>query len=67
MLKEHKDRGIFVDGLSWDTVRNIRDIERAMDNGTKHRVTKGTDMNATSSRSHAIFTICIEASETKDG
>mmetsp|Transcript_29901 Transcript_29901/g.5399 ORF Transcript_29901/g.5399 Transcript_29901/m.5399 type:complete len:121 (-) Transcript_29901:411-773(-) len=48
-------------------VKSIQDIERTMEYGTRHRMTKGTDMNATSSRSHAIFTIYIESSKDYDG
>ena len=38
-----------------------------MEYGNNHRVTKGTNMNARSSRSHAIFTIYIETSEEVEG
>lgn len=66
-LKENRDNGIFIKNLSMHTVKTIEDIERTMEYGTRHRVTKGTDMNSTSSRSHAIFTIYIESSREYDG
>lgn len=66
-LRENKDKGIYVKGLSMMPVKSIKDIESAMEFGNKHRVTKGTNMNEKSSRSHAIFTIYIESTETKEG
>jgi kinesin family protein 3/17 len=66
-LRENKDKGIYVKGLSMMPVKSIKDIENAMEFGNKHRVTKGTNMNEKSSRSHAIFTIYIESTETKEG
>jgi hypothetical protein len=38
-----------------------------MNHGNKSRHTGATAMNATSSRSHSIFTLYIETSETKEG
>ena len=63
-LKESKENGIFVKNLSNKTVKNIEDIDNAMNFGNSHRITKETNMNEKSSRSHAIFTIYIETSET---
>ena len=62
-LKEGKDRGIVVKNLSMHIVKSINDIGAAMENGNDHRITKQTNMNEKSSRSHAIFTIYIETSE----
>lgn len=41
-------------------VKSIPEIERAMSIGNGNRKTAETEMNATSSRSHSIFTIYIE-------
>lgn len=62
-LKETKDKGIFIKNLSLRVVRAVQDIEKAMEIGNTHRITKETQMNERSSRSHAIFTIYIETSE----
>ena len=62
-LKEGKDKGIFVKNLSLHNVTSIGDIGSVMEKGNDHRVVKQTNMNETSSRSHAIFTIYIETSE----
>ena len=37
-----------------------------LEKGSLHRTTASTDMNATSSRSHAIFTIFIEQHIVED-
>ena len=50
-----------------EPVRSINDIEKAMSNGNHHRITKETNMNEKSSRSHAIFTIYIETSTNHEG
>ena len=62
-LKESQDKGIYVKNLSMETVKSIQDIEKAMEKGNSHRITKATKMNERSSRSHAIFTIYIESSQ----
>lgn len=66
-LKESADKSIYVKNLSMHVVKSVVDIERLMEFGNKHRITKETNMNERSSRSHAIFTIYIETSEEKDG
>ena len=59
-LKEDAGKGVFVKGLKWLIVKSIPEMERAMNFGTNNRKTASTKMNATSSRSHSIFTIYIE-------
>ena len=65
-LKESKDKGIFVKGLSQKLVKSVQEIEKMMSYGTSHRITKETNMNEKSSRSHAIFTIYVETSENSE-
>jgi kinesin family protein 3/17 len=43
-------------------VKSIPEIEKAMNIGVNNRMTGATAMNATSSRSHSIFTIYLETS-----
>eukprot|EP00755_Sulcionema_specki_P019443 Sspe_Gene.69474::Locus_40959_Transcript_1_1_Confidence_1.000_Length_2717::g.69474::m.69474/K10392/KIF1; kinesin family member 1 len=55
--REHPVTGPYVDGLTQVIVYSFEEIERLMDEGNKTRTVACTNMNATSSRSHAIFTI----------
>jgi len=62
-VKERPDVGVYVKDLSAYVVNNADDMDRIMTLGNKNRVVGATAMNATSSRSHAIFTVTIECSE----
>ena len=62
-VKEDKDKGIYVKGLTNVIVKSIPEIEKAMVAGTKNRKVGETAMNKDSSRSHSIFTIYIETAE----
>eukprot|EP01060_Flectonema_neradi_P002976 TRINITY_DN1185_c3_g1_i1.p1 TRINITY_DN1185_c3_g1~~TRINITY_DN1185_c3_g1_i1.p1 ORF type:complete len:1002 (+),score=279.42 TRINITY_DN1185_c3_g1_i1:75-3080(+) len=55
--REHPATGPYVEGLTTVIVGTFEDIEQLMDEGNKTRTVASTAMNATSSRSHAIFTI----------
>ncbi len=44
-------------------VQSIEEMDQLMSVGNKNRSFGYTDMNATSSRSHSIFTFTVEASE----
>eukprot|EP00930_Biecheleria_cincta_P033362 TRINITY_DN23111_c0_g1_i1.p1 TRINITY_DN23111_c0_g1~~TRINITY_DN23111_c0_g1_i1.p1 ORF type:complete len:1639 (+),score=285.77 TRINITY_DN23111_c0_g1_i1:427-4917(+) len=59
-VREHPQVGVFVDGLTRNAVESAADIERLVDFGHKIRVMGSTNMNATSSRSHAIVTLHVE-------
>ena len=59
-LKEHPEKGVYVQGLSMHKVHNPRDLERVMTTGSKNRSVGATLMNVDSSRSHSIFTITLE-------
>lgn len=62
-LKENPDTGVFVKDLSAVVVKSVEELEKLMDVGNKNRSVGETLMNATSSRSHSIFSITIESSE----
>lgn len=62
-VKERPDIGVFVKDLSGYVVNNADDLDRIMSLGNKNRVVGATAMNASSSRSHAIFTITVESSQ----
>jgi kinesin family protein 1 len=53
-------RGVFVEGLRNIEVDSAKGALDLLNNGTKTRYTAATDMNATSSRSHAIYTINLQ-------
>ena len=61
-LKEHPDRGVYVEGLTWADVHDVESMNVLMQRGIDQRTTASTAMNESSSRSHAIFTIRIESS-----
>ncbi len=65
-LKENPDVGVYVKDLSTFVVKNVGEMDQLMDVGNKHRSVGSTLMNATSSRSHSIFTITIESSEKRE-
>lgn len=56
-VREHPKDGPYVQDLSKHIVSKYSDIEKLMDVGNNNRTTASTNMNDTSSRSHAIFTI----------
>ncbi|CAG5132663.1 unnamed protein product, partial [Candidula unifasciata] len=59
-LKEHPEKGVYVNGLSMHPVHNVTECEHIMNKGWHNRSTGATLMNADSSRSHSIFTISLE-------
>lgn len=65
-VKEDPDKGVFVSGLTTVIVKTITEIDQTMEAGYGNRKVAATAMNATSSRSHSIFTIYIEMSENDE-
>ena len=63
-IREDKRRGVFVDGLSEWVVRSPAEIYGLMERGGMERATGETKMNKVSSRSHAVFIVIAEQSET---
>ncbi|KAF8311679.1 uncharacterized protein EI90DRAFT_3160391 [Cantharellus anzutake] len=58
-IREDKDGTIIWGGLREIPVRSAADVMAILKRGTAHRRTNETDMNAQSSRSHAIFSITL--------
>ncbi|XP_068611951.1 kinesin-like protein KIF1C [Brachionichthys hirsutus] len=56
-VREHPILGPYVEDLSKLAVTGFPDIRDLMDAGNKSRTVAATNMNETSSRSHAVFTI----------
>merc|ERR1712029_255488 len=63
-LKERPDTGVYVKDLSSFVCKSISEIEHVMNVGNQNRSVGRTNMNEHSSRSHAIFIITWECSET---
>jgi len=63
-LKESPEKGVFIKGLSMHVVKSVPEIQKLMTLGFKNRSVGETAMNKDSSRSHSIFTIYVETSET---
>ena len=59
-IREHPVKGPFVEGLSVHGVEDVGGLVRLIEGGLSSRVTASTQMNATSSRSHAIVTLIVE-------
>ncbi|CEG49157.1 kinesin-like protein [Plasmopara halstedii] len=63
-LKENVDSGVFVKDLTSRQVADVAEIDAVMQQGKKNRSVGATLMNQTSSRSHSMFTITVEACST---
>lgn len=58
-VREHPATGPYVEDLAKLVVRNFGEIGHLMDEGNKARTVAATNMNETSSRSHAVFTLTL--------
>ncbi|KAK9241194.1 hypothetical protein V1525DRAFT_334826 [Lipomyces kononenkoae] len=58
-VREHPSLGPYVEDLSRLAVGSFEEIEELMDEGNKARTVAATNMNETSSRSHAVFTLTV--------
>ncbi|KAK3639968.1 hypothetical protein LTR56_012142 [Elasticomyces elasticus] len=58
-VREHPSTGPYVEDLAKLVVRSFVEIEGLMDEGNKARTVAATNMNETSSRSHAVFTLTL--------
>lgn len=58
-VREHPSTGPYVEDLAKLLVRSNDEIENLMDEGNKARTVAATNMNETSSRSHAVFTLTL--------
>lgn len=61
-LKEHPEKGVYVKDLSQVVVGSVEAMDEIMNMGNSNRTVGFTNMNATSSRSHSIFSITLESS-----
>ncbi|AAW41182.2 kinesin, putative [Cryptococcus deneoformans JEC21] len=58
-VREHPSLGPYVEDLSRLVVENYTQMMTLMDEGNKARTVASTNMNETSSRSHAVFTLVL--------
>lgn len=56
-VRENPKTGPYVEGVTVFSVSTYEELFALLEAGNKHRHVAGTGMNATSSRSHAIFTL----------
>jgi kinesin family member 15 len=66
-LREHKVKGIYVDGLTETVVSSVAQAQALLASGMKNRHIAATAMNHESSRSHSVFTLTLEVSEKTKG
>ncbi|KAL0485807.1 kinesin-II subunit KRP95 [Acrasis kona] len=64
-IREEKQKGVYVDKLKEFVVKTPQDIYALMERGAQIRATGSTRLNELSSRSHAVFIIICEQSETR--
>uniref|UniRef100_A0A7S1F2Y7 Kinesin motor domain-containing protein n=1 Tax=Noctiluca scintillans TaxID=2966 RepID=A0A7S1F2Y7_NOCSC len=59
-VRRHPQVGVFVEGLTHNVAETAEDVMRLVDYGHKMRVVGTTNLNAVSSRSHAVVTLNVE-------
>ncbi|KAI9484614.1 hypothetical protein BDB00DRAFT_854270 [Zychaea mexicana] len=65
-VREHPSLGPYVEDLSKMAVNSFDKINQLMDEGNKARTVAATNMNATSSRSHGVFTLILTQTRKDD-
>lgn len=65
-IKEHPVMGIYVKDLQEVVAPDAEKLEGLLESGQKNRAVSATQMNATSSRSHSIFTIKVHQKDDTD-
>jgi len=66
-LKEHPEKGVYVQGLTLHAVNSVAECNVLMEKGWSQRAVGETLMNADSSRSHSIFSISLEMCDQEGG
>ncbi|XP_064933426.1 chromosome-associated kinesin KIF4 isoform X1 [Columba livia] len=65
-IREDPKEGIKIVGLTERNVTHVQDTVSCLEQGNNSRTVAATAMNSQSSRSHAIFTICIDQKKKND-
>jgi hypothetical protein len=63
IMHEKPDSGVYVKDLSSFICKSAKEMQAVQDTGRKNKSMGATKMNATSSRSHSVFTLTLECSE----
>ena len=66
-IRESKAEGVVVQNLSRHVVNSPSDVAYLMTEASERRVTASTQMNAVSSRSHAVCTLYVTIAPSEDG
>nr|XP_061811185.1 kinesin-like protein KIF18A [Nerophis lumbriciformis] len=66
-VREDRVKGVVVQGLTLHEPKSAENILQALDCGNRNRTQHPTDMNATSSRSHAVFQIYLRQQDRGAG
>jgi hypothetical protein len=61
-MREDSHDGVYVEGLTEHIIKSPQDIIDLLRRGSSARVSASTNMNQSSSRSHAVFSIIVEHS-----
>lgn len=56
-VRSTPERGVFIEGLTIHKITTVKDVYKLLNQGAKNRAVACTNLNAHSSRSHAIFTM----------
>merc|ERR1712025_783379 len=65
-IREDGNKGIKIPGLTETPISSVLEAMTMLEKASEGRVTAATAMNARSSRSHAIFTLSVEAKPKSD-
>ena len=61
------NQGVYVDGITEETVSTLHEIYGILATGSRNRHVGCTSMNKESSRSHSVFTLTIECKQIREG
>ncbi|KAG0047303.1 Kinesin-like protein kif15 [Gryganskiella cystojenkinii] len=65
--REDIKRGVYVDGVTEESIHNPTDAYKMFELGASNRHTYATSMNRESSRSHTVLTLTIQSMSLSDG
>jgi len=66
-IKESPERGIYIAGVTEPFVRDLEDFNQLLQDGNIYRAVSKTEMNAQSSRSHAVITLRLACKSLENG